>query len=151
MTEMRHRDDNQFTHVGICVSDLDRSLAFYCRVLAFDEVGRHIVNDVDSSRMLEVEGLDLELVFIERDGIRLELLGHRGPGHLGDGKARPMNQLGLTHLCFRVGDLDEVCRRIVDGGGTVVPGTSAVVKSGARGIMTLDPDGVRIELIERTA
>ncbi len=60
-----------------------------------------------------------------------------------------MNLVGLTHLAFRVGDLDELCRRIDAGGGTVLPGTTATFGLGNRGVMTLDPDGIRVELIER--
>ena len=47
------------------------------------------------------------------------------------------------------GDLDDLCRRIEEGGGTVLPATTATFEQGNRGVMTLDPDGTRIELIER--
>ncbi len=143
-----HADGNRFTHVGLCVSDLERSLRYYCDVLGFEEKARLTVDDEDSANLLGVPGLNVELVFVERDGIRLEMLWHR-PGHTGDGEARPMNQLGLTHLCFRVGDFDDLCARIAAGGGVIVPGTNAVFQHGNRGIMTLDPDGIRVELIER--
>ena len=92
-----HADGNRFTHVGLCVSDLERSLRYYCDVLGFEEKARLTVDDEDSANLLGVPGLNVELVFVERDGIRLEMLWHR-PGHTGDGEARPMNQLGLTHL-----------------------------------------------------
>jgi predicted enzyme related to lactoylglutathione lyase len=60
-----------------------------------------------------------------------------------------MHRTGLTHLAFRVGDLDDLCRRIEAGGGRVLPATTATFEQGNRGVMTLDPDGTRIELIER--
>ena len=37
----RHPDGNRFTHVGLCVSDLERSLAFYTGVLGFELTQRY--------------------------------------------------------------------------------------------------------------
>jgi len=86
-----------------------------------------------------------------RDGIRIELLGYRIPACEAEHGRRPMNRVGLTHLAFRVGDLDDLCRRIEAEGGTVLPATTATFEHGNRGVMTLDPDGIRVELIERPA
>ena len=139
----------QLTHIGICVSDLARSLAFYRDVLGLREVGRLSTGDAATGTILEVAGAKLELVYLERDGFRLELLHYPSPGHVGDGKRRAMNALGLTHLSFAVDDLDAAARAIEDAGGRVLPATRATFQSGNRGIFTLDPDGTRIELIER--
>ena len=32
-----------FSHFGICVSDLDRSLAFYCGALGFEKAESHAI------------------------------------------------------------------------------------------------------------
>jgi glyoxylase I family protein len=146
----RHPDGNRFTHVGICVSDLERSVAFYRDVLGFAEVARRLnITDAGSANLLDFPDMDVELVYLERDGIRVELLWYRVPESEADGGRRAMNRVGLTHLAFRVGDLDDLCRRIEAGGGTVLPSTTATFAQGNRGIMTLDPDGTRVELIER--
>ncbi len=146
----RHPDGNRFTHVGVCVSDLERSLAFYCDVLGFTEVARRLnIADAGSANLLDFPEMDVELVYLERDGIRLELLWYRTPDCEPGDQRRPMNRVGLTHLAFRVGDLDDLCRRIEAGGGTVLATTTATFEHGNRGVMTLDPDGIRVELIER--
>jgi catechol 2,3-dioxygenase-like lactoylglutathione lyase family enzyme len=146
----RSEDGNRLTHIGVCVADLERSLAFYGDALGFVEVGRlSVADDEESGRLLGVDGLDVELVYMERDGVRIELLWYRQPGHSGDVTPRPMNLLGLTHFAFRVGDLDALCRRIEEAGGHVLTNTTAVFAQGNRGIMAVDPDGTRIELIER--
>ncbi|HEY3669631.1 MAG TPA: VOC family protein [Acidimicrobiia bacterium] len=143
-------DDNRFTHVGLCVSDLDRSVTYYCDVLGFTEVARRLnVTDDGSARLLGLSSLDVELVYLQRDGIRIELLWYRVPGHDGDGSPRQMNLLGPTHLAFRVGDFDELCQKIEAAGGSVLPQTMTTFGYGNRGVMTLDPDGIRVELIER--
>lgn len=148
----RHADGNRFTHIGVCVSDLERSLGFYRDVLGFAEVARRLhVTDDGSARLLGLPApLDLELAYLERDGIRLELLWYRRPSHQAPSDTpRPMNLVGLTHLAFRVGHFDDVCARIQAGGGHVVSSRSAEFAQGNRGIMTLDPDGILVELVER--
>ena len=142
---------HRLTHLGICVSELERSVAFYRDVLGFVEVGRYHVGDEATARILEVSDPDLELVYLERDGWRIELLHYRSPGSTGDGERRAMNALGLTHLSFAVDDLDVATSAIEAGGGCVLTRTAARFKSGNRGLFALDPDGTRIELIERQA
>jgi catechol 2,3-dioxygenase-like lactoylglutathione lyase family enzyme len=145
----RHPDGNRFTHIGLCVSDLERSLAFYCDVMGFTEVARLNVTDAGSANLLDFPEMDVELVYLERDGIRIELIWYRVPDQAEHDARRPMHRTGLTHLAFRVGDLDDLCRRIEAGGGEVLPATTATFALGNRGVMTLDPDGTRVELIER--
>ena len=42
-----------FSHLGICVSDLDRSLRFYCEGLGFELVASHRVGEEFARRMLD--------------------------------------------------------------------------------------------------
>jgi glyoxylase I family protein len=140
---------DRLTHIGICVAELPRSLAFYRDGLGFREVGRYSAGDEATERLLEVDGAQLELVYLERDGVRIELLHYPSPGHVGSGERRPMNALGLTHLSFAVQDLDRVGRAIEKAGGRLLEETRSVFKSGNQGLFALDPDGTRIELIER--
>ena len=86
-----------FSHLGICVSDLDRSLRFYCEGLGFEEVASHHVGG-EFAALMEVEGVELESRMLSRDGVTIELLGYAAPGTTGEATRRPMNQLGLTHL-----------------------------------------------------
>jgi predicted enzyme related to lactoylglutathione lyase len=55
----------------------------------------------------------------------------------------------LTHLSFRIADLDAVCARIEAAGGGLLPKTR-IGRPGAavRVVMAHDPDGMRLELIE---
>ncbi len=138
----------RLTHLGICVENLDRSISFYRDGLGFREVGRLHVGDAATARILEVEGAQLELVYLEHDGWRIELLHYASP-HEGTGERRAMNALGLTHLSFAVEDLDAVADAIQRHGGRVLPDTRAVFQSGNRGLFTPYPDGTRIQLIEQ--
>jgi len=138
------------SHLGICVSDLDASLRFYCEGLGFVEAGSHDVGE-EFGALMEVEGVRLRSRMIAKDGLTLELLGYDSPGVTGDGTRRPMNQLGLTHLSLRVDDVEATAATIERFGGEVVRTTRTTVPFGSITldfVYCTDPDGVRIELMD---
>lgn len=108
------------------------------------------VEGPEASRLLAVPGLVLDLVYLQRDGFRLELLSYLEPGVRHDSRPRPMNAVGFTHLSFRVDDVDELVRRIERSGGSPWPDRTVTFDGGNRGLMVTDPDGNWLELIERT-
>ena len=138
------------SHIGICVSDLDASLRFYCEGLGFVEGASHDVGQ-EFAALMEVDGVRLRSRMIARDGVTIELLGFDAPGVTGDGSRRPMNMLGLTHLSLRVGDVEGTAATIEALGGTVVRETRTTFAFGESTLDFLyctDPDGVRIELMD---
>ncbi|OBG59768.1 MULTISPECIES: VOC family protein [unclassified Mycobacterium] len=141
---------DRLTHIGLCVSDLERSVRFYCTAMGFDESGRLTVDGPETARLLGVPGLVLDLVYLQRDGFRLELLGYPVPGVREKRRPRRMNAVGFTHLSFRVDDADAVVARIERLGGQARPERTVTFDGGNRGLMATDPDGNWIELIERT-
>ena len=139
-----------FSHFGICVADLDRSLRFYCEGLGFTEVAAHEVG-TEFGALMELDDLQLSSRMITRDGVTVELLGYGSPPVVGEPVRRPLNQLGLTHLSFRVDDLEAVAARIEALGGHVVTTTRTTLDLGGTAldfVYCTDPDGVRIELMD---
>ena len=136
-------------HIGICVSDLERSIRFYRDGLGFEEAGRLEIADEPTATMLELPGAELNAVYLERDGIRIELLHFVEPGSRGDASPRPMNELGLTHLSLRVDDLQECLRTLRAAGVRILEETrvdNPTLESAAA--FVTDPDGTRIELVQ---
>jgi catechol 2,3-dioxygenase-like lactoylglutathione lyase family enzyme len=137
------------SHLGICVSDLEKSLRFYGEGLGFAPVAEHQVGE-EFAVLMEVEGLDLQSRMLARDGMTIELLSFTAPGHHGSPERRPMNHLGLTHLSLRVDDVEAVAATIESLGGAVVRHTRTTLDLGEVSlefIYCTDPDGVRIELM----
>ena len=99
-------------HVGFCVSDLDRSLRFWCEGLGFEVLREFEFYGSSWKRVLELDDLDLQTRIIRRDDMMLEILHFRKPGTLGTRERSPMNQLGFTHLAIWVNDIDEVAQRV---------------------------------------
>jgi lactoylglutathione lyase len=137
------------THVGICVSDPARSLRFYRDLLGFRELTSLDVSGAHVDRLLGLSGVKLHATYLERDGLRIELLHYETPGHAGPSEPRAMNQLGLTHLSIRVEDLAAELETLRAAGVCVLDATRigvAAVRSHA--VFVTDPDGTRIELVE---
>lgn len=133
------------SHIGLCVTDLDRSLRFYVDGLGFEEFARFEL----TRPIAEVDlPLDLTSCFIQKDGLRVELLHYRSPGTIGT-PAHRRNHLGLTHLSFVVDDVDEAAEELVTYGGTIIEGTRSGQHdpSMVQIIFLADPDGTRVELM----
>ncbi len=139
-----------FSHLGICVSSLERSIAFYTRVLGFVEVSSTAVG-AEVGPLIEVEAPEIRLRshFLERDRMRIELMEFDAPPPLGNGDRGDFNRLGLTHLALRVSHLDEALARVAEWHGEVLEHTRVgQAGMGVELIYITDPDGVRIELIQ---
>ena len=138
------------SHIGICVSDWKRSLAFYHDVLGFRYVSEMDIKGEPSETLLQLGDVELHVVYLEREGVRIELLHYASPGHRGDGGTRPMNRLGLTHLSLRVEDLDDLLGELRQQGIDVLEDTRIDIEQArAKAIFIADPDGTLIELVEQ--
>jgi lactoylglutathione lyase len=132
-------------HLGLCVTDLDRSRRFYTELLGFDTVSELTPPDGQTAKLLGLDPpLGLHAVYLRKDGFVLELLAY---------KARPtrpwrdrtMDEPGLTHLSIGVDDVQALCARVADYGGEVVAATDIGVA-----VFIRDPDGQLIEVLPST-
>ena len=140
----------RMSHIGICVSDWRRSLRFYVEGLGFRYRNELEVKGEPSDTLLRLRGVDLRAVYLEREGVCIELLHYASPGHEGGGQPRPMNRLGLTHLSLQVEDLDAALDELRAAGARVLADTRIEIPAQrTRAIFVTDPDGTRIELVER--
>lgn len=145
---MSQKPDMTFSHIGVCVTDLERSTRFYMEALGF-VLSHSVEGRPPFDTLAELPGLKLSASFFKRDGVMIELLYYHAPAAVGSTERRPMNQLGLTHLSFVVDDLAAVTDRIAKYGGTVLHPTRISSIIGDM-IFCTDPDGVRIELWQKS-
>lgn len=123
----------ELLHTMIRVVDEDRSLDFY-RALGFEERGRK-----------RVGGDTATIIFmgLPGDGDRLELT-------LNDGRTEPYD-LGTAygHIALSITDLDGELARLADLGIAPEKDPYAAYPGGSRICFVQDPDGYRIEFIEK--
>ncbi|HET6950158.1 MAG TPA: VOC family protein [Acidimicrobiales bacterium] len=132
-------------HVGLCVTDLDRSRRFYEDAFGFAHRNDLRVPDAAASRLLQVPvPVGLTAVYLERDGFVLELL-HFGRDGNAPRRDRSFTEPGLTHLSFTVDDVAATCAAVAAAGGEVLADTDM----GGRAVMARDPDGQLLELLPR--
>ncbi|HUZ43440.1 MAG TPA: VOC family protein [Acidimicrobiales bacterium] len=130
-----------FGHIGLCVSDLDRSRRFYVEGLGFELVNGIDVPDSPADRLLRLEPpLGLRAEYLAKDGFVLELM-HFDREANPPGTERVMNEPGLTHLSFSVDDVSAAAGRLETLGAQVMRDTDV-----GGGIFLRDPDGQLIEL-----
>lgn len=136
-------------HLGICVSDLGRALAFYAGELGFRPLSSVEVSGAEADRLLRLRGVDQTTVFLERDGVRLALFAFRAPQVEREPAPRPMNRAGFAALMLRVDDLDGMLARLRARGVTILDDTYTHHPGyGSKLVFLQDPDGTLVELIE---
>ncbi len=119
----------KYLHTMVRVSDLDKSLDFYCDKLGLDEIDRY---ENDKGRFT--------LVFLAAPGdkeAQVELTYNWDSEDYDEGR-------NFGHLAYAVDDIYEVCQRLMDGGVTINrpphDGHMAFVRS---------PDNISIELLQK--
>lgn len=139
-----------FSHIGIGVTDLDRSIRFYTDVFGFTQLYQLDFSHNEVAATMEQEGAFRSAMLIRAD-IRIELLQWVDVPISGSGQRKPMTELGFTHLSFRVDDVDDLSEAVVAAGGAVHPqtlsyvGTDPATRTGL--LYYTDPDGTRIEVM----
>jgi len=146
-----HNSENPFSYISFVamhVTDIEKSRRFYCEGLGFREISHLVVNGKSPTAVeLGLEELRTEGVFIERDGMRLQLQHQNRPEHVSLPEVR--QQLGLSHFGIRVEDLDEALERVKAFGGQVPEGHRHQNEQYQSDVArVLDPDGVRIEVLQ---
>lgn len=138
-----------FSHLGICVTDLERSTAFYCEGLGFERAERHEIGS-EFAALMELEEVQVTSQFIRQGAVTIELLKFATPGAEVVGR-RPVARTGLTHLSIRVDDVHGTAARLVELGGSIVPGTLTEMPFGDSTLSFIyltDPDDTRVELMD---
>lgn len=131
-----------FNHVGLCVTDRERSRRFYEGLLGFQFWWELDPPDGATSQLVGLpEPLGVHATYLVRDGFVLELMDY-SKRQVHAGSERVMDQIGLTHISLSVSDLPGVLAQVAEFGGAVVDSS---VSAGAA--MIRDPDGQLLELL----
>jgi lactoylglutathione lyase len=134
-----------FNHVGLCVSDRERSRRFYEDLLAFQFWWELEIPDEGTAQLLQLAGpIGVRATYLVRDGFVLELIDF-SKREAQVGPQRVMDQVGLTHMSLSVSDLAGVLEQVETFGGSVVEETVTDLFA-----MIRDPDGQLIELLPDT-
>ena len=119
----------KYLHTMVRVTDIEKSLAFYCDQLGLEELRRH---DSEQGRFT--------LIFLAAPGdedAQVELTYNWDPDEYGEGR-------NFGHLAYQVDDIYALCQKLMDAGVTINrpprDGHMAFVRS---------PDNISIELLQK--
>ena len=122
----------ELIHTCYRILDIDRSVDFYEK-LGFEELSRMPIRDEAVNVFMGLPG----------DGARLELTWNRdqdGPYEIGT---------GYGHIALTTEDLDATLERLANQGVQPEKPPYRVREGGSRICFVQDPDGYRVELIEK--
>jgi lactoylglutathione lyase len=122
----------ELIHTCYRIGEIDRSVAFY-EALGFEEHGRMPIRDEATNVFMGLPG----------DGARLELTYNHGVDSYELGT-------GYNHIAVTVEDLDGTLEQLSGHGIEPEKPPYQVREGGSRICFVRDPDGYRIELIERS-
>ncbi len=148
-----HESVAHMHHVGIIVSDLERSLKFYRDVLGFEVLEKvDLVAGKAVSQGVGIHGARLQIAHLRVGSgpTRIELLHYISP------RGKPLspdarsNDIGVGHAAFRIRDIQQYYERLRRAGVRFV---SAIQESstGEKFCYFYDPDGAILEIIEPPA
>jgi lactoylglutathione lyase len=125
----------RYLHTMVRVSDIEKSLKFYCGLLGLKEV-RRFDNEKGRYTLVFLAALQDAGYAATESGPLVELTYNWDPEEYKGGR-------NFGHLAYSVDDIYETCRRLMDGGVTINrpprDGYMAFVRS---------PDGISIELLQ---
>ena len=140
-------------HVGVTVSDLSRSIAFYRDLLGFHVAyERGEVTAEYMPRLVGIPGARLKIAGLDIPGLHLDLIEYIEPQ--GAAVAGPTSDVGNVHIGFTVDDLRAAYRTLSAAGvhfksEPISP--SVGPNQGGWAIYFVDPDGLTLEMIQRPA
>jgi lactoylglutathione lyase len=121
-------------HTCYRITDIDRSVGFY-NALGFEEIGRIPIRDEAVNVFMNLPG--------DGDSPRLELTYNIGVDSYDIGT-------GYGHIAITAEDLDGTLERLGEQGIEPEKPPYSVREGGSRLCFVRDPDGYRIELIEKS-
>lgn len=139
-------------HTAITVTNLDRSIDFYCNVLGLELV--HEPTDTFSGAFVEqalrVPGCAVRIAVVGCGVDRIELLEFAAPASPVE-RPLPGNAYGAAHLAFHVNDIEAKKAELEAKGVTFfadIATNEAGSLAGWRWVYFSDPDGIVLELVE---
>ncbi|HEX7289946.1 MAG TPA: VOC family protein [Conexibacter sp.] len=137
-------------HVGVTVRSIERSLAWYRDVFGLEPSFVALSEGPVLERTVGLENARLRYAMLELSGCRLELIEYLSP--IGDDFTLRNCEVGATHVCFEVADIDAVYAELRAKGVEFSVEPSQVlggVLEGDRYCYFRDPDGIQLELWQR--
>lgn len=143
-------EKERFSHSGICVNDINVALPYY-ETLGFHAAENYVLDQGYEwlGVINEVAGIKLRAQMVrDAEGNVIELLKVMEPDCFGSRDRQPLNRFGLTHIAFWDDQAADTAAKLTQRGGHFIH-DAQVQANGLAFFQGSDPDGVRIELMQK--
>jgi len=134
-------------HVGLTVSDLERSIAFYRDTVGMKPGMRTRSGGEWFDVLTHNRGADIDVAYLSLGEFSLQLVQYLAAG----GEPLPLahHRIGNPHLCIEVDDVEAKRREVLaQGGFGATPIVDIMGNRSIRSFYVADPDGVPVEFLQ---
>jgi catechol 2,3-dioxygenase-like lactoylglutathione lyase family enzyme len=137
----------RLSHIGLTVTNLERSLAFYRDVAGMNE-GAVLEGENRASGTPFTENARMKMVHLIAGTFVLQLIEYV-PAR-GGGRDLRQENVGSTHISFYVPDVEAKYNEVKARGDVKITSPLNSMGSSLRGFYTEDPDGIPVEFVQTT-
>lgn len=147
-----------YDHSAISVADVERSVAFYTRVLGMRAASRQLNRSAEQDRLDGLHDVVVDVVALEPREVatpHLELLAYRNPRGRAASEVLQLDDVACDRLVFEVANLDALIEGLEHAGSDFARPASVIASdefpNGSRTALVRDPDGHLLMLCEEKA
>lgn len=139
-----------YHHTAISVTDLERSIRFYCDLLGMKMEWRIDHKKGETyEKIVGLKNVDVSFAMLSGWGSRIELFQFHSPLGAPYPPDKPVSDKGITHLAFQVEEIDALYEKLASN-GVRFNAPPLVVRPGVKAAYFRDPDGITVEIVEYT-
>lgn len=145
----------EIIHVGVTVTDLNRSIEFYQNLLGLSFKGKLVMEGEKTDKLFNMDDCQVEVAYLNgSDHIMapsIELLQFLNPTTISS--QSDLHKTSISEICFRVKDIDSFYKRLLENGVDCIsePQVFDFTENGfgkSKAMYFKDPDGIILEAIE---
>ena len=146
---------SEVMHIGVTVSDMDKSIAFYKDVLGLKFIGELVMKGKETDELFNLQNAKVRVAYLNgSDNIfapPIELIQFVEPKANKD--ACSLTKTSISEICFRVDDIDKVYNHLINNGVKCLSAPQPFDFTGdgfgkSKAIYFKDPDGIILELMQ---
>lgn len=137
-----------YHHTAISVTDLERSIRFYCDLLGMKMEWRIDHKKGETyEKIVGLSNVDVSFAMLSGWGGRIEIFQFHSPLGAPYPPDKPVSDKGITHLAFQVEEIGPLHEKLASN-GVRFNAPPLAVRPGVRAAYFRDPDGITIEIVE---
>ncbi|MEI0485982.1 VOC family protein [Brachyspira intermedia] len=142
-------------HIGITVSNIERSINFYRDILGLTLIGEALMEGKETDVLFAMNNCKVKIAYLNgSDNIitpPIELLQFVSPETIKD--ESKLNKISASEICFRVKDIEKVYKHLIDNNVECLSEPqefdfTSYGFSKSKALYFKDPDGIILELME---